>query len=328
MSQLDLIYLVQPLAIIAATSLLLLWYYRKKLMTTEVIGYSAISYFVAIVGKTFLQAEVTLAGLTPTNPFVLGTYYGLQTVFLEVGLAYLFAKIALENRNMRAEQAPAYGAALAFWENGILLGVIALPGLAWVIATGGSGLPSGSPGQVLQLVALGTLERVSSIIAHFSWGILCMIAAATKKTKYLVVALPMGFIDFLVPFAPSMSLVAFELIVFSLSVLCLAAAYMLTKDDWPAFWGRELTALPAVEAAGSPVSAPVTPTAPPQGGERVHNSQCPKCQAVFAAEWSPFLPHMGPLVLRKCPACQTRSFMPSNVDSPLTWPPAEDKRLH
>ena len=326
MNQLDLLYLVQPVAIIVATSLLLVWYHQKKLLTMEVIGVSAVAYFIAIAGKSAIQSAFAAAGLTPTNPFVLGTYYGLQTAFLEVGLAYLLARAALRNSSLRVGQAPAYGAALAFWENGVLLGLLALPGLAYLIATGSSDLASGSPGQILQLVGWGTLERTSSIIAHFSWGILAVVAAATRKMKYLAVALPMGFIDFLVPFAPSMSLGAFELIVFALSLLCLGVTYLMTKDDWPMFWGGETTPSTVVHVPVTTIPTPVVAPAPPKPRGMVYNAQCPKCQAVFAAEWSPFLPHVGPLVLRKCPACQTRSFMRQNVDSPITWP-VDDQRL-
>jgi hypothetical protein len=332
----DLLYFIQPVVIILATSLLLVWYYRKKLLTSMILWFSLIAYFTAIISKEAIQLAVYAYGMTPSNPFVLGAYYGLQTVFLEVGLAYLFARNAFQKRLIRVEQAPAYGASLAFWENGVLLGILALPGLAVVIVGGGTGLSSGSLAYVLQSVALGTLERVSSILAHFSWGILTVVAVFTKKNKYLAVALPMGLIDFLVPFASSMNLLAFELMVFAFAALCLVVTYIMTKDEWPLFWGSQVGSPSAVEGAipsipisyGS-ASIPGSPgsEAPSNSNEEVHNARCPKCEAVFEAEWSPFLPHMGPLVLRKCPACGKRSFMESNVDSTLTWP-IEDKRLH
>ena len=76
----------------------------------------------------------------------------------------------------------------------------------------------GSLGTVLQLVALGTIERLGSILVHFSWGILVVVAAASRRTKYFLVALPMGLVDFLVPFAPSLGLPEFEGIAFGLVV--------------------------------------------------------------------------------------------------------------
>jgi ribosomal protein S27AE len=322
MSQLDLIYLAQPLIIIAATSLLLFWYYRKKVSSSFsfVLGLSAIAYFVAIVAKEVFQAELAITGLTPANPFVLGLSYGLQTCLLEVGLAYLIARFAVSNGGVGVEDAPVYGAGLAFWENGVLLGAITLIELSVIIATGGSGLATGSLGQVAQLVALGTLERVSSILAHFSWGVLAVVAAFSKKTKYLAAALPMGFVDFLVPFASSMSLVTFEAIVFAWGAACLAVTYMMTKDDWPMIWGTKTPPAALSPGSGTVTSAPQGPSYPSETPANVNNARCQECGAVFMASRNIFLPHVGPLVLRKCPACGRRSFMRSRVDEPLTWP--------
>jgi hypothetical protein len=229
----DLLDLIQPLLVILVSALLLLVYFRRSLLTGAIIWSSFLAYFLAIAGKEAFQLAVPV----PSDLVVAGVYYGLQTVFLEVGLAYVFARWAISRDRIRAEQAPAYGAALAFWENGVLLGVLAIPGLIAIILTGGSGLP-GSWGGVLELVALGTVERVGSILVHFSWGILVVVAAASRRARYLLVALPMGFVDFLVPFAPSLGLPAFEGIAFGLALLSLAVTYAMTKDEWPTLWQR------------------------------------------------------------------------------------------
>jgi hypothetical protein len=50
-------------------------------------------------------------------------------------------------------------------------------------------------------VALGTVERISSILIHFAWGYLCFMAAFFHKKRLFLIALPMCIIDFLVPFA-------------------------------------------------------------------------------------------------------------------------------
>jgi len=192
-----------------------------------------------------------------------------------------------------------------------------LPSLVWAIVNGNPALPQGSASQILQLVALGALERVSSI-SHFSWGILAVVAAFSKKTKYLIVAFPMGFIDFLVPFASSMSLLKFELIVFSLSVLSLLATYALTKDDWPMVWRDRAVSQLTTKSVGSPTSGLSDLTSPPSLGNPVSNVKCSKCGTVFEADWNPFLPHLGSAILRRCPFCQKLSFMNSNVDEPLT----------
>jgi hypothetical protein len=317
--ELDLLYLLQPLVILAVTALLLWACQRRQLLTSWVLYYSLAAYFLAIAGKVAFQLAVPV----PSNTVAAGTYYGLQTVVLEVGLAYVFARQAIAENRMRVEQATAYGAALAFWENGVLLGLLALPSLLIVILSGGSGLPSGSVGQVLQLVALGSLERVSSILIHLSWGVLVVVAAASKKARYLMVALPMGFVDFLVPFAPSITLVEFEAIVFALAVLSLAVAYAVTRDVWPK-WGERTAALPsATPLKSTEVPPPLfpTPDAFPPGASARSYAQCPSCGAVFEAERTAFLPHIGPLVLRKCPACGKQRFVETLRGDPRARPP-------
>ncbi len=316
----DLLYLIQPLSIITVTSLLLTWYHRKKRLTPAVLGLSAIAYFVAIIGKVLLQNSLAAGGLLPSNSYALGVILGLETSVLEIGVSFLVAQDALEKRRMKIEAAPAYGMGLAFWENGVLLGVFALPVLVWAITSGKTALQYGSPSVVLWLVALGTLERVSSILIHFSWGILTVVAAVSGKMKYLYVALPMGFVDALVPFAPSLGLATFELIVFTISLASLLATYVLTKNDWRIIWedvwawrSPPTSTVPSLRASSD------IPLSPSVSGAS-NNTKCSKCETVFHAEWNPFLPHMGSLVLRKCPTCKKWSFMGPNTDEHSNHP--------
>jgi hypothetical protein len=74
-------------------------------------------------------------------------------------------------------------------------------------------------------VALGTLERTSSIMLHSAWGYLCALAAVSRKRVLFIIALPMGLVDFLVPFADSIGVALFELMVFVLAVLSVCVAW-------------------------------------------------------------------------------------------------------
>ena len=64
---------------------------------------------------------------------------------------------------------------------------------------------------------------------HFSWGYLSVLAAVYKKKFFLAVALPMGLVDFLAPFASTMGVPVFEGVLFLLSLLCLTVALRVTS---------------------------------------------------------------------------------------------------
>lgn len=147
---------------------------------------------------------------------------------------------------MNANNAGAYGIGLAFWENGVLLGILPLISVIAtyvLLSTGGStaslvynSISTANPGLFNQVnvalptILFGILERVSSIIMHYSWGLLCVVAAVYKKRRYLFIALPMGLVDFLVPFSSSMPLYIFESLVFLIAVISLAAARLSTRN--------------------------------------------------------------------------------------------------
>ena len=84
-------------------------------------------------------------------------------------------------------------------------------------------------GLALGLVSLGIMERISSILLHSAWGYLCFVAALSHKVRFLLVALPMGFVDFLVPFAPALNLPVYEAIVMAIAVLSVFLAWFVTR---------------------------------------------------------------------------------------------------
>ena len=214
-----------------------------------VLLFSVAAYFGAILAKVVFQYLTYGPPFFPAsggNLFVLGAYFGLQTVFFEVGGAYLVARYAVTHGMMRANDAEGYGISLALWENGILMGALLLVDYAVYYATlAGSGTAAVqtfatliasspslfyAPSGALPLVGFAILERVSSLLVHFSFGYLCVLAAVFKKRTLLLVALPMGMVDFLVPFAGSIGTGAFEGLVFAFALACVAAALTATAE--------------------------------------------------------------------------------------------------
>jgi hypothetical protein len=82
----------------------------------------------------------------------------------------------------------------------------------------------------LPLIGYTVLERISSLLFHFSWSYLCVFAALFRKKLFLLAALPMGLVDSLVPFVGSFGIFGFEMLVFMLSVACLAITVILTSN--------------------------------------------------------------------------------------------------
>lgn len=255
MQNIDLIYLTQPLIITVIMFLMIAYYWRKSQFTKWVLLYSLLAYAIAILAKVAIQIPSVSAVVATDNLFLIGIYFGLQTVFLEVGLAYVFAWYAVSKQHLELKEASSYGTGLAFWENGIYLGLLSLVNLLAVFALLASGTPEAQtiydtlvssqpalfypPLEALPFVALGTLERISSIIVHFAWGYLCVVAAVTGRQKYLAVALPMGFLDFFVVFSGVLPLYGLEALLFAWAIVSLAIAKVMTKDlqNGPLFGG-------------------------------------------------------------------------------------------
>ncbi|HVP23507.1 MAG TPA: hypothetical protein VMS77_06300 [Conexivisphaerales archaeon] len=233
----DPVYFLGPgLSVILSVSLVLYWAFRRRFQGS-VLLYSLAAYGGAIALKYAIQ-------IPTVGPFIkafgvasvqTGLYYGLQTVFLEVGLAYLVARYAVGRGKLTGDDAEAYGIGLAFWENGVFLGILSLLSLSldYLILAGGSSTVSQQvyqqlvavepqlfepPAQALPTVLFSVLERISSAMAHFAWGYLVLLSAYYRKTWPLLIALPMGLLDALVPFAGDFSLAAFEGMIFALSL--------------------------------------------------------------------------------------------------------------
>jgi len=247
MHNIDPIFTLQPaIVIVICTTLLVYWYFRRR-FHWMVLVYSLVAYAVAIALKYAVQIP-TINAVTEYFGSVsigLGVYYGLQTVFFEVGLAYLVAWYVISHGLLERKDAEAYGIGLAFWENAGLLGILSLINLVayYIILSSNSPLAqtvysqlsASQPGlfasaqEALQSVALGTLERVSSIMLHFAWGYLCFMTVILHEKRLFLIALPMGFVDFLVPFASTIGTVVFEAVVFALAILSVLVAWYTVK---------------------------------------------------------------------------------------------------
>jgi hypothetical protein len=226
---------------------LVYWYFKRRFHLI-VLVYSLVAYAVAIALKYAVQIP-TIAQVTEyfgAQSIALGVYYGLQTVFFEVGLAYVVVWYVVSHGMLDRKDAEAYGSGLAFWENAGLLGILSLINLVayYSILSSNTSLAqtlynqlnTNAPGlfapaaQALTSVAYGTLERISSILFHSAWGYLCFIAVYLHKKRLFLIALPMGFVDFLVPFAQNLGIPLFEAIVFVLSVLSVLVAWYATRQ--------------------------------------------------------------------------------------------------
>lgn len=240
MQNIDLIYLLEPVAATAMALALVLYWRRARSLTKWVLAYSLAAYALAILVKTAFQSLTIGLVAGAGSPFLLGAYYGLQTMLLEVGLAYVFARLAISRGRMSRKDAAGYGMGLAFWENGVLLGAFSAINIAAIyvaLASGGpaataaySSIASTQPAlfypvqQAISPLLLGILERMSSIMLHAAWGFLVFIAAFYRKRSYLLMALPMGLVDFFVPFAGYMGVAYFEALVFAIALASVAVA--------------------------------------------------------------------------------------------------------
>jgi len=240
--------MLQPAVVIVVCTLLLVYWHSRRGFDPVVLAYSLVAYAVAIAMKYAVQLP-TISAVTSyfgQQSVGLGIYYGAQTVFFEVGMAYVVASYAVSKRRLGVKDAEGYGAGLAFWENAALLGALPLINLAAYYAILSTNTPlaqtvynllsQNSPGlfepvsQALNSVALGTLERFSSILLHFAWGYLCAMAAVYSRRRLLIIALPMGLVDFLVPFAGTIGDVVFEGLVFTIGVAAVIVAWQAVKQ--------------------------------------------------------------------------------------------------
>ncbi len=227
--------------------LALLILYRKRGLELAVLAISAVSYFLAIALKTVLQS-FTLAGIESAfgySSVPTALYFGAQTAIFEVFGAYLF--VLAFRRHIRQKNAEAYGLSLAFWENGVLLGLLPLISLVsdfFIIASGPPSLSSlvsgelqkSSPGlfvgtlQALPVIGYSILERVSSLMLHFAWGFLVVTSISFSRKRYLAYAIPIGFVDSVVPFAGILGLPLTEAIFSAIGVAALFLVLAVRKN--------------------------------------------------------------------------------------------------
>ena len=248
MQEIDPLWLLYPTIVVTVSfGLVVLWHRRHK-FAWAVLIYAFVAYAGAIAAKDVLQLLTydPLKAAVSGNPFPLGIYFGIQTVVFEVGGAYFVASYAVRRKRLGEGDAVAYGMGLSLWENGVLLGILPLINLVSyyaILSSGSSSLgqlvynallssqPSlfDPPLEALRLAGLAVLERISSMLLHISWGWLTLLAAFYGRPRYLAVALPMGLIDALVPFANDIGIVAFEAIIFVISAIALGAAILIAS---------------------------------------------------------------------------------------------------
>lgn len=244
MQNINLLFLFSPIIVIIISSALLVYWYRKRRFHWTALVFSLAAYAGAIALKYAVQIP-TIGYVKESGPFVLGAYYGVQTAAFEVGLAFLVAWIAVRYRELDYKDSEGYGSGLGFWENAGLLGILPLINYVayFSILSSDSGIAQqlyeqltanapqlfASNQEALNLVALGVVERVSSLIVHFAWGYLCFMAAYYHKPRLFLIALPMGLIDFFVPFAEN-SIILFEALFFATATAAVMVAWYVTKD--------------------------------------------------------------------------------------------------
>lgn len=248
MQNIDPLFIIYPLVVIGFSfGLVVYWHYRRKFTRWDLL-FSFLAYAGAIALKYAVQIPTihSFESATGGNPLAMGVYYGSQTVFFEVGGAYLVARYAIRRKKLGRSDAEGYGLGLALWENGVLIGLVTLLNFVtyYAILSSGAGTLSQTlydallksepglfnpPGSALPSISLDILERISSLLAHFSWGYLVVLSVVFRRKLLLAAALPMGLIDFFVPFASSIGVLKFELLIFFLSVSFFVLAITLAR---------------------------------------------------------------------------------------------------
>lgn len=248
MQNINPIFILQPILTILIPVALMIYWHRKRRFHINVWLYSLAAYAIAIALKYAVQIP-TAVFFEEASPYVAGLYVGLQTVLFEVGLAYLFARFAINRGKMTRQDTEAYGSGLGFWESVGFIGILGLINTVSIYAllsNGGTLAETvytqlmevqpelfASDATALALVGLGVLERISSLLIHLAWGYLCFMAVFYRKNILFTIVLPMGMIDFLVLFAPSEIIISelalFEAVVFALAVASVLVAWFATK---------------------------------------------------------------------------------------------------
>jgi hypothetical protein len=179
----------------------------------KVILIAGVAYILAILGKDIIQLAFLSFFLTPQIPTYIA--YGILTTIFEPGFAYLFSRFIKENPKT-------YGIGLAFWENAILLGLLELPYA--FIETTTTVLPL-----LLYLIIIKIMDRTSSLLLHYSWGISAYYSFWRKELKYIFTVAPLGMVDSLTAYVSlthsSYFIVAIPLIIVSIVGFLLVKYY-------------------------------------------------------------------------------------------------------
>jgi hypothetical protein len=273
MQNIDPLYFISPIAILALSFGLVVYWSQKRSFSKWVLVYSLAAYAGAILLKEIVQIPTINAvqSASGNNPAVLGFYYGIQTASFEVGGAFLVASYAVSRGHLKARDAGGFGLGLAMWENGVLIGIPLL--LNYIVEFSVLGTPNSSyaqtlysdltkgapslfygPSGALPLIGYSILERISSLFAHFSWGLLAVLAAVYKKRIYIALVLPVGFlIDFLVPFSPGLGTGHFELIVFLIGTAGLVVSLFVANNARRDLEVKNSPAMPCGDSSSIPV---------------------------------------------------------------------------
>ncbi|MDG6907819.1 MAG: YhfC family intramembrane metalloprotease [Nitrososphaerota archaeon] len=230
---------------------LVFFWSKKRSFSKWALLYSLAAYAGAIVLKEIIQVATIDAVQSAHNTALLGIYYGTQTAIFEVGGAFLVASYAVSKGHFKKRDAESFGLGLAFWENGVLIGIPLLLNYVTyylILTTPNSSLAEtvysallkdspnlfNGPYRALAIVGLSVLERISSLFAHFSWGFLAVVSAIYRRRDLITLVLPVGFlIDFLVPFASRMGTAEFELIIFTIGSVGLIVSLLIRrKERW------------------------------------------------------------------------------------------------
>ena len=249
LQNIDPIFFALPIVVLSFSFGLVIYWHHKRSLSKWVLGYSALAYFAAIALKYIVQIPTLhIIESTTPDPVLLGSYYGIQTAVFEVGGAFLVASIAISRHHLSAEDSEGYGLSLALWENGVFLAIpLLLNYLVYYVTLSDPNsslaqtlyplLVKAEPSlfysttQALPVIGYGILERITSLIGHFSWGYLAVLSATSGRRRYLAVAMPIGFIiDFMVPFQHQLGTGLFEMLIFVVSIVGLLAALRVARS--------------------------------------------------------------------------------------------------
>lgn len=249
MQNIDPLYFITPIAVIAFSYGLVIYWHFKRSFSKWALVYSLLAYAGAIAAKYIVQIPTigAVEASFGSDPAVLGLYYGIQTALFEVGGAFLVAYYAVSRGHFKAKDAEGFGLGLAFWENGVLIAlplilnyivyyaILSSPGstaasaLYPILLKDDPGLFFG-PSGALPLIGYAILERITSLVAHFSWGYLAVLSALYRKKVFLAIALPIGFlVDFLTPFSKILGTGLFEVIIFLVALAGLIVTLLVSS---------------------------------------------------------------------------------------------------